>query len=222
MATRKCLKCSDKLLIKNLVSKDTIEKIKNQEQIAKIAHKALKYNNSEICPFCKMYFCIVDGNTRNLVCEKCHKIWCRKCKSDGHEWGCNQIRDPTDENISVQIAKVIDNALIRKCPYCNTTYIKDYGCTLVKCTICGGKSCYLCGIKVPKKIIDGRESEYWHYRQSSCKVYLDGDGETEDQGNEKYNKQRIINACREFMNENSPKVKEKIILILKDKYQIRI
>jgi len=214
------MECSNKLSIKNFISKDILEQIKTQEKINTTSHIAFQYKNSEICPFCRMYFCIADENILNLKCEKCHKTWCKKCKSSAHELGCNYIRNLTDEKILNQLAKIIDNALMHKCPYCNTRYIKDYGCTLVKCTSCGGKSCYLCGIKVPKKIINGRESEYWHYRESSCKVYLDDDGETSDQGNDKYNKRRIINACREFMDENSPDVQEKIKKILKDKYDI--
>lgn len=198
--------------IEKCLTEQTYAIFKDMLIVSEITSFAKMFDNYKICPFCNMFGVIVEGDIKYVECKRCtDKSWCIMCKKDAHgEDSCWKIKDEKDiESIIHMVTETITNALTRKCPKCFTEYVKEEGCNLIKCTACHSYSCYLCGI-----LIEPRGGEkYWHFYgeggdptiEKTCKLFNDTREikNHKDQGNNKFNNDKIITACKELLNANS-------------------
>jgi hypothetical protein len=205
MSIEKCGGEFSKQTIKDCIDEKTFKTFEDQALISEIISFAKILDNYQTCPFCEKYACQVDNTITFCICERCEKSWCIKCRRLSHDpHPCNKITDNTDvEGIKRIVHETMTNALIHKCPTCHTKYIKETGCNMMHCS-CGNNSCYLCNSKISTNI------GYDHFKNSKCRLYNDGTGKGADQGNAKFNNEKLINECNKLLNVNSYKV-QKII-----------
>lgn len=134
---------------------DLYHRIKQAEEIS-----AAGLENLEECPFCE-YKCVIDNeNERLFRCqnEDCSVVSCRNCKKKDHlPKTCAEMEEDTTLNAQHLIEEAMTNALMRKCPKCQATFVKSDGCNKIKCAKCGQLSCYIC-----RKAIAG----YDHFNQA--------------------------------------------------------
>jgi hypothetical protein len=78
-------------------------------------------------PNCKGAFC--------LLCE----IPLLQAEFKDHECRSNEV-----SLLHSEVIKVLARALVRTCPCCSTSGIKDLACTQITCGNCGTKWCYVC------------------------------------------------------------------------------
>ncbi|KAI5480033.1 zinc finger, C6HC-type protein [Pseudohyphozyma bogoriensis] len=105
------------------------------------------------CPFCPYAYVIENEDERLFVCQRedCMKISCRSCKKENHlPKTCDEV--DLDKKIDGlhKVEEAMSAALIRKCPKCSATYLKEDGCNKITCPDCRTVSCHVCG-----KIVSG-------------------------------------------------------------------
>jgi hypothetical protein len=86
------------------------------------------------------------------------------------------------------------------------------------CGSCGANSCYICGILLSERIVDGVILKYYHFKGSGsadpeaiCILWNDGDGKSSDHGNATYNNEKLMAKCQELININENVTVKKII-----------
>jgi hypothetical protein len=90
------------------------------------------------------------------------------------------IRESTAQGISTttktnevalrRLAEAMTEAKVRKCPSCETEYLKASGCNKMKCPVCKTYMCYICRLPVPK---DGYgESSNYLLRTIQIVIYM--------------------------------------------------
>jgi len=116
----------------------------------------------EECPFCD-YKVVMDADFETdkvLTCQKeeCGRVSCRKCKQENHlPKTCEEVGEDKLLDGKHAIEEAMTRALMRNCPKCQKSFVKEYGCNKMTCTYCGTVSCYVC-----RSIIKG----YDHFDQS--------------------------------------------------------
>jgi hypothetical protein len=224
-------KCEGKLKMHDLEriidNNITLDKLNDIIQHMEVLNMSKVLSNYYICPFCQRYGCVVDNNNiKNIKCERCNKKWCKKCKQLDHDGECGVIGGNFNKEIINHIVEeCISDSLLHSCPVCSTKYTKTYGCNLMTCPKCKSYSCYICGMM----IVPRGNIKYWHFRGSgsadfnaSCPLYNYSIGIDVEKGNNKYNKERISQACKNLYDINTDiKVRKEIVKILK-KHNINI
>jgi hypothetical protein len=128
-------------------------------------------------------FYLLDENTTSVYCEcyHCHHYWCCQCQVDlessqHHGISCEKYQEWKKENDSgdeamekflrVGLNDLEGNDRMRRCPNCNTAYMKDQACNHVVCTGgCGVHFCFRCA----KFSANSAQAIYTH--QGSCRGY---------------------------------------------------
>ncbi|KAL8912545.1 MAG: hypothetical protein Q9171_002486 [Xanthocarpia ochracea] len=145
-----------------------IEKLERLEQQTCLREANL--SNLEECPFCdfaaecppvevdKEFRC---GNT------ECQRVSCRKCKVATHiPMSCEEFKKENGLTERHQIEEARTQALIRQCPQCKKTIMKDSGCNKMTCS-CGACICDYCGKDITKEM-------YGHFRDGPTAVRVPG------------------------------------------------
>lgn len=218
--------------IEALLSTDDYERFMDNYVITATLKMSNLIENYQICPFCSKYGIELEKmnfNYENRIpvkCGRCYETWCSHCyKNHGVSESCFTIRcdalnsDEIEKKIS-EIEKLIlntlDDAIIHKCPSCNTEYIKDDGCNKITCTVCGAVSCYLCGEKIEKR----NETYYWHFSgnvfndgKTYCKLYSDDDPL---EGNAKYIYKSLKDKLMRLIENNEEQIAVIIQYVLRE------
>lgn len=124
----------------------TLNKFNDWVTIQDVLQRALNNKDYQICPECRMSGCVVNNAEQYYTCDKCKMCWCKLCRLEFHsnlECGIFEKVDK-EEKIRNVIRELLTDGH-RKCPHCNTKYIKEEGCDHITCKTCGGESCYCCG-----------------------------------------------------------------------------
>ncbi|KIK93205.1 hypothetical protein PAXRUDRAFT_829200 [Paxillus rubicundulus Ve08.2h10] len=109
--------------------------------------EAAGLENLEECPFCE-YKCVIENTMEKLFrCENgdCGAVTCRECKKPDHlPKTCKEMED--DKHLDAQhvIEEAMTRALMRNCPKCQKSFIKEMGCNKMTCPNCHTMSCYIC------------------------------------------------------------------------------
>jgi hypothetical protein len=185
---------------------------------------AKMFNGYQICPFCNMYGIIVEGNIKYVKCNRCdNKSWCTLCRREAHDNDpCWKIKNELDTDaIIFAVTETLTNALVHKCPSCNSKYIKEEGCNLMTCSSCRSYSCYLCGIS----LLPRGHNKYWHFysgaekktNERTCALFNDvgAVGLIPKQGNTKFNNDKVIAECTKLLNANNQSVQKVMIAEMK-------
>jgi TRIAD3 protein (E3 ubiquitin-protein ligase RNF216) len=103
--------------------------------------------NFEQCPFCPFAAeCPpIEEDTELRCCrDGCSVISCRLCKQKTHlPKTCEEMQGGGLSN-QRYIDEAMSAALIRRCNECRTPFIKEAGCNMMKCAVCGNTQCYVC------------------------------------------------------------------------------
>lgn len=212
------------------------DKYTNNYEMNEIKKISNLINNYQICPSCKKYGVEVHPSTLKMAtkiwirCEKCKQRWCSFCirEETNHRKKCYAVDyDNTMnsdeyvvnkiEEVEKIIVNIIDDIVVHKCPYCNTSYIKEEGCNLITCSSCNGRSCFLCREKITER---KNNSYYWHFKDH---VFNDGDStcplfnynQNEIGANLKYVKNRIQESIHDFILSNDIEINTLVYYILK-------
>ncbi|KIJ11696.1 hypothetical protein PAXINDRAFT_84162 [Paxillus involutus ATCC 200175] len=109
--------------------------------------EAAGLENLEECPFCE-YKCVIENAMEKLFrCEngECGAVTCRECKKPDHlPKTCKEVEN--DKHLDAQhvIEEAMTRALMRNCPKCQKSFIKEMGCNKMTCPNCHTISCYIC------------------------------------------------------------------------------
>ncbi|KAL6310234.1 hypothetical protein BKA93DRAFT_2861 [Sparassis latifolia] len=139
-------------------------RVKQQQDI-----EAAGLENLEECPNCDFKAVIEDTLHRRVfwcLNEECASVTCLDCKKLDHRpKTCIEAAQATQTKLDVRhhIEEAMSQALIRTCPNCGKTFVKQSGCNNMKCPKCYTYSCYVC-----RQQIDG----YDHFdKPSTCPLW---------------------------------------------------
>ncbi|KAL9000092.1 MAG: hypothetical protein Q9169_001167 [Polycauliona sp. 2 TL-2023] len=145
-----------------------IERLERLEQQTCLREANLP--NLEECPFCdfaaecppievdKEFRC---GNT------ECQKVSCRKCKVATHiPMSCEEFKKENGLTERHQIEEARTQALLRSCPKCKKTIMKEGGCNKMTCS-CGAYICDYCGKDITSQL-------YGHFSDSPTSFRIPG------------------------------------------------
>ena len=109
--------------------------------------------NLSNCPFCDFAaICPPVEVDREFRCgnPECEKTSCRLCQLESHlPLSCEESRKENGISERHVVEEARTMALIRTCPRCKVSVIKDEGCNKVVCK-CGGMMCDYCGKDITK------------------------------------------------------------------------
>ncbi|MCJ1465874.1 hypothetical protein MMC07_004493 [Pseudocyphellaria aurata] len=124
----------------------SLEALDRMQQQAEL--RLAKLPNYVDCPFCDFgAICPPVHVDKEFRCgnEKCEKISCRLCKLESHvPLTCEESRKENGISERHVIEEARTLALLRTCPKCKVSILKEDGCNKVVCT-CGGMLCDYCG-----------------------------------------------------------------------------
>ncbi|KAG8970228.1 hypothetical protein FRC03_010418 [Tulasnella sp. 419] len=127
------------------------------------AEKALdgvEIEGLEECPFCDFKVIIENDQEKLFRCENevCGQVSCRQCKKPDHlPKSCKEMEEDKKLDARHAVEEAMTAALMRKCPKCSKSFIKEAGCNKMSCPNCATLSCYVC-----RKAITG----YDHFDQT--------------------------------------------------------
>ncbi|KDN43138.1 hypothetical protein RSAG8_06291, partial [Rhizoctonia solani AG-8 WAC10335] len=114
----------------------------------------------ESCPFCSYAVVIENEEERLFRCENsfCGIVSCRGCKKEDHlPKSCEEAEKDKALDGRHAIEEAMTKALMRNCPKCSQSFVKESGCNKMKCPKCASLVCYVC-----RQIIRG----YDHFDQT--------------------------------------------------------
>lgn len=88
-----------------------------------------------------------------LTCIKCNTKTCVLCNDDQHQfYTCEEYKtkkeyELSEDGIRLKIEEKITNGMLRKCPTCKKSIVKESGCNKMTCS-CGTIFCYICDNKI--------------------------------------------------------------------------
>ncbi|KAL8705051.1 MAG: hypothetical protein Q9201_001821 [Fulgogasparrea decipioides] len=140
----------------------TIEKLDRLQQQTEL--RQANVPNLETCPFCDFAAeCPPIETDKEFRCKnpECEKVSCRQCRLVTHiPLNCEEFRKENGLSERHQIEEARSNALIRTCPKCKASIVKDLGCNKVRCTICHTAICDVCGKDITK-------DQYLHFNTNT-------------------------------------------------------
>ena len=166
----------DRDIMRMALTVETFSKFCIALEIQEVSEIANILANYQICPFCSRYGCVVD-TPQQVKCVKCDNIWCSKCRRRNHAGDCYSLLFGQDETIlekcntvDKMLQELSTNALSHSCSSCGVKFYKEEGCNHMVCPRCRTSSCYVCGVKIERKMIltllGMVPSEYYHFKGS--------------------------------------------------------
>lgn len=149
------IKCMDTSDCQSVFSKSELSKVLNLQMMKRLEQIELEASidqanieGLEKCPFCVWAVIIENPEERVFRCgnQKCLKETCRQCKKATHiPKTCEEARIEDAKINSIHVlAEAMTDALIRKCPKCRQSFVKESGCNKMRCMHCQTLSCYVC------------------------------------------------------------------------------
>ncbi len=196
---------------KSVLNEEEYNKFIDLYEISEVRQIASIISNYQICPKCRKFGIQIDSKEKlSVKCGKCLSEWCSKCQKQSHKQDCNyiEISNIKKENLESYIDNILieirNKTIMHTCPHCNSTFIKEEGCNLIKCSTCNGHSCYLCGIK----IYSLNDSYYHHFKghvlnqtKSECELWNGKDGSTGV--NQNWNNVKLVQNYKNLISINS-------------------
>lgn len=101
--------------------------------------------------------------------EDCQFESCRKCGKAPHiPLRCDEvIQKKRQDEGRLKVEEAISEAKIRKCPKCQTSFVKSDGCNKMSCP-CGVRMCYICRGQLNKKDPYSHFCQTPHCKHTSC------------------------------------------------------
>lgn len=141
-----------------------LEDLQQQDEIAKASIDGL-----EECPFCEFKaICPPVEQNKEFTClnSDCEKVSCRLCKEDTHiPQTCEEAKKERGLEVRHTVEEAMTAALIRKCPKCGLSIVKEDGCNKLRCR-CGALICDVCKKDISKE-------GYMHFQvgTSTCNLH---------------------------------------------------
>lgn len=205
-ATTKCMitGCTGSYMCLDSLPEKLVQRIKEQDECNRYIQNHKDLPDFQLCPFCAKYG-IRTAGYKKMICMKCHKEWCVKCRYSHPEDSCTLISNINDlDRIRHVVENVASASVVFNCSKCSTALIKVGGCNLITCVKCSSHVCYYCGILVPPRWNGTRTISYYHFKGSGsadpdaiCPLYSD-------------DVDRRAQACEKLLKEN-PKPVQKIM-----------
>lgn len=153
----------DDIFLKAILPLQTFERLIQSRVMNEIATK--KKSGFKFCFFCNQQFPSAEG--KKLICNKCHKETCFDCGKEYHDGqNCQEINDDTTDPLI--------RSIVRECPICKTSFLKEEGCNKMECPRCHTFICYTCRKVIPPEV------GYSHFYQGngpcpvgSCPLFVD-------------------------------------------------
>ncbi|KAF7363529.1 hypothetical protein MSAN_01009400 [Mycena sanguinolenta] len=130
------------------------ERVKQTKEV-----EAAGIEGLEECPFCEYKMVIENAQEKLFNCgnDDCGAVSCRQCKRMDHlPKSCKEMDQDKKLDDRHVIEEAMTRALMRNCPKCQKSFIKESGCNKMTCPNCFSLSCYVC-----RQLITG----YDHFNQ---------------------------------------------------------
>ena len=107
------------------------------------------------CPFCdyaEIYPDVSENKVFQCKASGCKKASCRLCNLPSHiPKSCTEAK--AEQGVSERhfLEEAMTDALVRRCPKCQTPILKDSGCNKIVCTKCRCAICDFCGKDISKE-----------------------------------------------------------------------
>ncbi|KAI4255539.1 MAG: hypothetical protein LQ352_002527 [Teloschistes flavicans] len=201
---------------KRFLDAKTIGKLDRLQQQTDLREANLA--NLESCPFCDFAaICPPIEADREFRCSnpECEKVSCRKCRLITHiPLTCEESKKENGISERHLIEEARTMALLKKCPKCNASVIKEYGCNRLKCD-CGAYICDSCG-----KDITGEN--YTHFSEGPMNGPVNGTrGKCRTYDNDEVRNRENMDAAEKEavkkIREENPNISEEDLKIKMDK-----
>ncbi|KAF5376094.1 hypothetical protein D9615_007750 [Tricholomella constricta] len=119
------------------------ERVKQRKEV-----EAAGLEGLEECPFCE-WGCVIENPDEKLLrcgnMEGCGAVSCRGCKKLDHlPKSCKEMEEDKHLDGRHAVEEAMTQALMRNCPKCQKSFIKESGCNKMTCPNCQTLSCYVC------------------------------------------------------------------------------
>jgi hypothetical protein len=166
-----CQAVFDRKMLKLAVGDAVMEKLESLQQLDEIAKAGL--DGLEECPFCDFKaVCPPVENDREFRClnPDCEKISCRLCKDETHvPKSCEEAKKEKGIPERRVVEEAMTQALIRTCPRCKISVIKENGCNKMQCVQCRCLICDVCKRDITRLGYD-------HFARNGCALYENDQG----------------------------------------------
>ena len=127
-----------------------LERLQQQAEL-----RIAKLPNLESCPFCDYAaICPSVEQDREFRCKMpdCEAVSCRLCKALSHlPMTCEEYKKEQGVSERHIIEEAMTKALVKSCPKCQTSLLKDGGCNKMVCSKCRCCVCDYCGKDITKE-----------------------------------------------------------------------
>ena len=155
-STVKCLKyggdCECEISMtemEKLISKKTLKRLVQTDTLNAIT--AANLENTVKCHKCGNIVIFEDNEDEGpMICPVCKARTCAKCGDAWHDgMTCRQFKKLDKKRL---VEEQMTEAVVRKCPKCQTPFMKDEGCNKMECPRCKTWICYWCRKVIPKEV----------------------------------------------------------------------
>ena len=155
-----CLVCTQDIStveMTRVVDSQLVETVEQTRQIRDVMSAGLA--NLVSCPFCLYQVVMEDPADTVVVClnPDCSKSSCRLCRKMSHlPLTCNEVGHERH-----MVEEELTRAVVRECHNCHIPFQRSSKCTIVQCSRCTSKTCYVCR----KPVTDERGNmDHWDCR----------------------------------------------------------
>jgi hypothetical protein len=155
----------EKALLQQVVGEKFLKRLEFLQQMDEISKSGIK--GLEGCPFCEFKaVClplVQNEEAPEFSCQNpdCGKVSCRLCQCESHAPNsCEQAKKERGVPERREVEEAMTKALLRTCPKCGVSIIKESGCNKIQCR-CGTLICDVCKANITK-------AGYKHFSREGC------------------------------------------------------
>lgn len=161
-----------KALLQQAVGEEFLNRVEFLQRMDELTRAGIE--GLEGCPFCEFKaVCLPPEQDKEFYCKNphCGIISCRLCREETHTpKRCEEAEKDRVVPQRVKVEEAMTKALLRTCPNCSVSIVKEDGCNKIRCR-CGTIICDVCKADITKSTFDH------YFNGGRCPYYEDDFGQ---------------------------------------------
>ena len=145
-----CGKPFDKRTMRLALGRELWKKLEERKMADSIAAAGLE--GLTRCPAPDCGFAMIMAPEEQIFrCQhaNCKRVSCRKCGTPWENHRGLSCELANNDSARKRAEEAMTQSLLRSCPKCGISFLKETGCNLMTCPSCSQKMCYICKMAVP-------------------------------------------------------------------------